>query len=559
MAKYSRLTLGHLLIRNGIVTPEQVEEALEIQKTSGEKLGTILVGKGYCTEEQIAHALASKTGFEFISLNSVGIDPEAAKLISTETALKYRALPVALNDGVLYVAMEDPNDVVAMDDLSLLTGYTIRPIIVSDTEIESALNNLVNLGSDLTESEEETEEEKIEDFVGITETVEPPAVQLVNQIMNVAIRTSASDIHIEAHEKNLRVRYRIDGVLHEMMNQPMRMHAALVSRIKVIGGMDISEKRVPQDGRATVRIEDKMVDIRIATLPSVYGESVTIRLLPREEKISTIRELGFPEENIGAFNELMRLPYGFILVTGPTGSGKSTTLYSMLSMLNTVEKNIITLEDPMERRITGINQIQMNERAGMTFASGLRSILRNDPDIIMVGEIRDAETAKIAVESALTGHLVLSTLHTNNAAGSVVRLGEMGVEPFLISSSLVGVLAQRLARVLCPRCKGRYHMSGDELLSNIPDFPVDPDEQEVELYRPVGCIHCNNTGYRGRTGIFELLVVDESIRKLILSHASANTIEETAIKNGMITMRADGLMKAKMGITSVEEVLRVVI
>jgi len=558
MSDKSRFALGHQLIRSGVVTPEQVDEALEIQKTTHEKLGTILVNKGYCTEEQIARALATNTGFEFYSLNNTGIDMGAAHLISSEVALKYRALPVALNDGVLYVAMENPNDVVAMDDLSLLTGLTIRPIVVSDTEIEAALNNLINLGSNITEDEEPEEEVK-DDFFGVAETAEPPAVQLVNQIMNGALRTGASDIHIESQEKSLRVRYRIDGVLHEMMTQPMKMHAALVSRIKVIGGMDISEKRLPQDGRATVKVEDKMVDIRIATLPSAYGESVTIRLLPRDEKIATIQELGFPARSIEAFNALMSMPYGFILVTGPTGSGKSTTLYAMLSKLNTIEKNIITLEDPMERRIAGINQIQMNDKAGMTFASGLRSILRSDPDIIMVGEIRDTETAKIAVESALTGHLVLSTLHTNDAAGSVVRLSEMGVEPFLISSSLAGVLAQRLARVLCPRCKEKYYMSREELLRSVPDFPVKPDEQGVELYKSVGCIHCNNTGYRGRIGIFELLIIDETIRKLILQDASANAIQAAALKEGMITMRADGLMKARAGITTVEEILRVVV
>jgi len=558
MSDNSRFALGHQLIKSGVVTPEQVDEALEIQKTTQEKLGTILVNKGYCTEEQIAKALATKTGFEFFSLNDIGIDKEAANLISSETALKYRALPVALNDGVLYVAMENPNDVVAMDDLSLLTGYAIRPIIVSDTEIDAALKNLINLGSGMTE-EEEPEEEAEEEVIAVAETADPPAVQLVNQIINGAIRTGASDIHIESQEKSLRVRYRIDGVLHEMMSQPMKMHAAIVSRIKVLGGMDISEKRLPQDGRATVRIDDKTVDIRIATLPSAYGESVTIRLLPREENISTIQELGFPEGSMKAFDNLIRMPYGFILVTGPTGSGKSTTLYAILNKLNTIEKNIITLEDPMERRIAGIIQIQMNERAGMTFASGLRSILRSDPDIIMVGEIRDTETAKIAVESALTGHLVLSTLHTNDAAGSVVRLSEMGVEPFLISSSLAGVLAQRLARVLCPRCKEKYFMPKDELLRIIPDFPVLPEEQGVHLYKPAGCIYCNNTGYKGRTGIFELLVITDTIRKLILHDASASEIQAAALEEGMITMRADGLMKAKMGITTIEEVLRVVI
>ncbi|NLM62303.1 MAG: Flp pilus assembly complex ATPase component TadA [Clostridiales bacterium] len=553
-----RLSLGHLLVREGIVTPEQVDEALEIQKQTREKLGTILVNKGYCKEEEIARALATKTGFDFMSLNDVEIDPGAVSLIGTEAALKYRAVPISVRGNELYVAMENPNDVVAIDDLGLLTGLVIRPIVVSDTEIESVLNNLINLKLDAP-VEEVPEPPVQEEVVAISESVDPPAVQMVNQILSAALRTNASDIHIESQEKNMRVRYRIDGVLHEMMTQPMRMHAAITSRIKVLGGMDISEKRVPQDGRATVRIEDKNVDIRIATLPSAYGESLTIRMLPRDEKIFNIRELGFPQQSFETYEKMMKLPYGFILVTGPTGSGKSTTLYAMLKELNTPDKNIITLEDPIERRIVGINQIQMNEKAGMTFASGLRSILRNDPDIIMVGEIRDAETAKIAVESALTGHLVLSTLHTNNAASSVIRLIEMGVEPYLISSSLAGVLAQRLVRVLCPRCKQPYHLSGKEIAELVPDFPLAPEEDSVTIFKPVGCIHCNNTGYLGRTGIFELLTVTENIRKLVIRDASLAAIQSTAEDDGMITMRADGLNKVRQGITSVEEILRVIV
>lgn len=553
-----RLSLGHLLVRKGIVTPEQVDEALEIQKQTREKLGTILVNKGYCKEEEIARALATKTGFDFMSLNDVEIDTGVVSLIGAEAALKYRAVPISVRGNEMYVAMENPNDVVAIDDLGLLTGLIIKPIVVSDTEIESVLNNLINLKLDAP-VEEVPEPPVQEEVVAISESVDPPAVQMVNQILSAALRTNASDIHIESQEKNMRVRYRIDGVLHEMMTQPMRMHAAITSRIKVLGGMDISEKRVPQDGRATVRIEDKNVDIRIATLPSAYGESLTIRMLPRDEKIFNIRELGFPQQSFETYEKMMKLPYGFILVTGPTGSGKSTTLYAMLKELNTPDKNIITLEDPMERRIVGINQIQMNEKAGMTFASGLRSILRNDPDIIMVGEIRDAETAKIAVESALTGHLVLSTLHTNNAASSVIRLIEMGVEPYLISSSLAGVLAQRLVRVLCPRCKQPYHLSGKEIAELVPDFPLAPEEDSVTIFKPVGCIHCNNTGYLGRTGIFELLTVTENIRKLVIRDASLAAIQSTADDDGMITMRADGLNKVRQGITSVEEILRVIV
>jgi type IV pilus assembly protein PilB len=558
MAERNRASIGQQLVTVGILNEDQIREALEVQKKTHEKLGTILVSLGYCTEEDIARALATKTGFEFISLNNLGIDMEAANLITPESAMKYRAIPVAMNEGTLYVAMENPNDVMAIDDLHILTGMSIKPIVVSDNEIESALNNLLNLSRGV-ESGDSADGEDGEDVYGSPDSSEPPAVQLVNQILNTALRTGASDVHIESQERLLRIRYRIDGVLHEMMNQPMRMHAALASRIKVMGGMDISEKRLPQDGRATIKVEDKVVDVRVATIPAIYGETITLRLLPRENKVFTIHELGFPRHASDKYNRLIHLPYGFVLVTGPTGSGKSTTLYSILTQINTPEKNIITLEDPMERRIAGINQIQMNDKAGMTFASGLRSVLRNDPDIIMIGEIRDAETAKIAVESALTGHLVFSTLHTNDSSSTVVRLGEMGVEPFLVSSSLAGVIAQRLARILCPRCKQQYTLSRTELKASVPDFPLNDDEDMVTLYRPSGCIHCNNTGYKGRIGIFELLQVTESIRKLILQGASADAIQQAAIREGMKTMREDGLMKVKQGLTSIEEALRVIL
>lgn len=555
MPSTHRSSIGKQLVAAGVVTDEQIEEALKIQQDNKEKLGTILVSLGYCTEEDIARALAQKTGFEFISLNNLGIDSEAVNRIPVEIALKHRAIAVAINDNQLYVAMQDPNDVVAIDDLHLITGMEIRPIVVSDNEIESALNNLLNL-SGVVEEEEEAPKEEI---IGPTESAEPPAVQLVNQLLSSALRAGASDVHIEPQERSLRIRFRIDGVLYEMMTLSMKMHPALSSRLKVMGNMDISEKRVPQDGRATIRTDDKTVDIRIASLPTSYGESITLRLLPRGNKLFTMQELGFPDSAQRNADELLHLPYGFILVTGPTGSGKSTTLYTMLSMLNTNEKNIITLEDPMERRLAGISQIQINDKAGLTFASGLRSILRNDPDIIMVGEIRDTETAKIAVESALTGHLVLSTIHTNDAAGTVVRLTEMQVESFLISSSLAGVVAQRLLRILCPRCKEEIKVSKAQLLRAVPDFPIQEDEEEVILQKAVGCIHCNHTGYKGRIGIYELLRVSEAIRQHILKNSNADEIKQTAIEEGMITMRQDGLLKARNGITSIEEVLRVVL
>jgi len=556
--------LGEQLIRMGVVTEEQLKKALELQAKNRAKgikilLGQALTQLGYCKEEDIARAMAKKWGLEFVSINEKGIDMAAANLITPEVAMKYKLLPIEIKDNKLFVAMNNPNDIIAIDDVELLTGYEVQPIVVVDRELNAALEQFANMSKNVQQQEEEIEEEEFEfDAIGEAEVDEKPADQLVNQILHQAVRANASDVHIEAQEKHTRVRFRIDGVLHEIMQQPLKLHPTVVSRIKVMGGMDIAERRVPQDGRVTVKIEDKTIDIRIATLPSAYGEKVTLRLLNRSEKILTLEDLGFPETHLRIYERLTKLPYGFILITGPTGSGKSTTLYASLANINTPDKNIITLEDPIERRMEGINQIQMNARAGMTFASGLRSILRSDPDIIMVGEIRDRETAKIAVESALTGHLVFSTLHTNDAPGAVTRLGEMGVEPFLTASSLVGVVAQRLVRVLCQQCKKAYEMSREEILKSLPDFPLEPDEKSVVLYKPTGCISCNYTGFKGRRGVFELLVVSEAIQKLILEKAGTNVIRETAIREGMNTLRMDGMIKVKEGLTSIEEMLRVV-
>ena len=556
--------LGEQLIKMGVVNEEQVMKALELQAKNRAKgikimLGQALTQLGYCKEEDIARAMAKKWGLDFISINKEGIDMAAANLITPEIALKYKLLPVRIQDGKLLVAMSNPNDIIAIDDIELITGYEVQPITVVDRELNIALERFSNISKNIDAQDEfEQEAEEKIDSIDDDEVNEKPAVQLVNQVLNQAVRANASDVHIEPQEKYTRVRFRIDGVLHEIIQAPLRLHPTIASRIKVMGGMDIAERRVPQDGRITIRIEDKTVDIRVATLPSAYGEKITMRLLNRSSKVLTLEELGFPDRHLRRYEKTIRLPYGFLLITGPTGSGKSTTLYATLAKLNSPDKNIITLEDPIERRMDGINQIQMNARAGMTFASGLRSILRSDPDIIMVGEIRDRETAKIAVESALTGHLVFSTLHTNDAPGAVTRLGEMGVEPFLTASSLIGVVAQRLIRVLCPQCKKAYEMSREEILKSVPDFPIGPDESSVILYKAVGCMSCNNTGYRGRKGVYEFLSVTEAIQKLILEKASTNDIRDVAISEGMNTLRQDGLMKVKQGLTSMEELLRVV-
>lgn len=559
-AHIQKTFLGSMLIDEGIITKKQLEEALAKQKkTSGGSmslLGQSLVELGYCSEDDIARVMAKKAGVSFLSLDEKPVDITAANLITPDMAVKYKALPVSFDNGKLMVAMMNPSDIITMDDLRILTGYDVQPVVVPDKELEAAIKQFVSASASSFNSGEE--EIIADEAIETDDSTEKPAVQLANQILNQAVRAGASDVHIEPQEKKLRVRFRIDGVLHEIMSPSARLHASLVSRIKVMANMDIAERRIPQDGRITMKMDGKTVDIRVASLPSAYGEKLTLRLLNRSDRLITLAELGFPAVQLERYNGVMRLPYGFLLITGPTGSGKSTTLYATLSKLNSIDKNIITLEDPIERRLDGLNQTQVNSKAGLTFASGLRSILRNDPDIIMVGEIRDHETARIAVESALTGHLVLSTLHTNDSAGAVTRLGDMGIEPYLTASSLIGVIAQRLMRILCPKCKKPYTITREELLAQIPDFPLEPGQKEIALYHAHGCIECNGTGYRGRKGLYEFLAVSETIQKMILNRSSTRDIEAQAIKEGMITLRMDGLTKVKAGLSSVEELLRVV-
>jgi type IV pilus assembly protein PilB len=557
--------LGDQLVKMGVITEEQIMKALEVQeqrRSKGQKvkLGQILIELGFCKEEHIARALAQKSGLQFLSINNIGVDMSCANLITPEIAMKYKLLPIGVKDGKLQVAMQNPNDIIAIDDIQILTGMEIQPVVVPDGELAALLEQFSNMSKSFESQNEDEEEEQEHEFgaLGEDEVNDKPAVILVNQIINQAARAGASDIHIEALEKYTRVRFRIDGVLHEIMQQPLKMHPTIVSRIKVLGGMDIAERRIPQDGRITIKLDDNTIDIRVASLPSAHGEKLTLRLLNRNSQMITLEQLGFPEVQLKRYHKAMHAPYGFILITGPTGSGKSTTLYATLAEINSPDKNIITLEDPIERRMAGINQIQVNPKAGLTFASGLRSILRSDPDIVMVGEIRDQETAKIAVESALTGHLVFSTLHTNDAAGAVTRLGEMGVEPFLTAYSLIGVIAQRLVRILCPQCKQAYQISREKLLDNIPEFPLEPHESSVTLYRPRGCLSCNNTGYKGRRGVYEYLSVTERIQRMILEHASATEIKAAAMSEGMNTLKQDGLLKVRQGITSIEELLRVV-
>ncbi len=559
--RYGWNYLGNMLVAAGIITQSQLQEALEQQKIkvrNGGKglLGRTLMEMGYCTEEDIARVMAEQAGVPYLSLESYTVDETAVGLITPEMARRYHALPLGFDQGRLIVAMMNPNDVIAIDDLRLLTGYDIQPVMVPDSELEAVTRRMVH-------SNLETRPEpaaKPEEPVLPPDAVENrPVVQLVNMILNQAVQARASDIHIEPRERDTRVRFRIDGVLHTIMHRSADIHALLVSRIKVMANMDIAERRVPQDGRMTIKLEGRTIDVRAASLPTAYGEKLTLRLLDPTNQLITLEQLGFPPHGLEKYVKIMCRPYGFIPVTGPTGSGKSTTLYATLAALNTEEKHIITVEDPIEYRVEGINQVQINPRAGLTFATGLRSILRNDPDIIMVGEIRDQETARIAVESALTGHLVLSTLHTNDAAGAITRLGDMGIEPFLVASSLMGVVAQRLVRLLCPHCKEAYQLSRESLLASVPDYPLPEGKDSVRLYRPRGCLRCSNTGYRGRIGVYELLLMSETIQGLTLQRCPSRDIREAAVAEGMVTLRQDGLRKVGEGLTSLEEVIRVVV
>ncbi len=555
--------VGNILIENGSITREQLKKAVEMQKTAAtnglkKPLGKALVELGYTTEENVTRALAASAGVEYVSLEKYSLDNTAASLIEPDSARRYRSLPIGFKDDQLVVAMSDPNDILAIDDIRLITGYELKPVCVAESELKAAIDNYSrssNIMEDEAESRDdepslETDEVKVVD-------AGKPAVKLANMIFIQAVRDGASDIHIEPQERTLRIRFRIDGVLHEVMNPPYRLYPPLISRLKVMANMDIANRRIPQDGRISLKVDQKSIDFRVASLPASHGEKLTLRLLDRSASIITLPELGFPENKLKLFRKMINTPHGCVLVTGPTGSGKTTTLYAALAELNQVEKHIITVEDPVEYRLVGINQVHVNKQAGLTFASGLRSILRNDPDIIMVGEIRDRETARIAVESALTGHLVLSTLHTNDAAGAVTRLAEMDVEPYLTASSVIAVLAQRLVRLLCTQCREEYIISRDEVLSSAPDFPLSKNESKIKLYKPVGCLRCSKTGYKGRIGIYELLIVSDKIKHLALKQGTTGEIAAQAVSEGMTTLQQDGFLKVKKGQTSFEETLRV--
>ncbi|MGC8834559.1 MAG: type II secretion system ATPase GspE [Armatimonadota bacterium] len=549
--------LGEILIARGQITPEQLEEALELQKQSGELIGQILIKLGYVTEHEVLHALGEQLGLPVVTITDQSVDPVALGQVPSEFAMRHQLIPLRSEDHTITVAMANPLDVQPLDDLRLVTGCEIKPAIASPSEIKRAIEQfyMEKMIQDISEQEADITAEEAPDIADLQRmATEALVIQLVNLIIHQAVQERASDIHIEPFERELRVRYRIDGVLREVQAPPKRLHPAIVSRIKILADMNIAERRLPQDGRIQLRVSGRRIDIRVSTIPTLYGESVVMRILDKSMGLLTLEELGMQDQALEQFRRLISVPHGMILVTGPTGSGKSTSLYAALMEIYSVEKKIITIEDPVEYQLPGVNQIQVRPNIGLTFASGLRHIVRQDPDVIMVGEIRDPETADIAINAALTGHLVFSTLHTNDAAGAITRLLDMGVEPYLVASTLIGSIAQRLVRRICTKCKTPTTVR-PEYLRQIGLTPEDLNGRT--LYAGAGCEECGRTGYKGRIGVFEMLTVDDEIRRMIVERASATVIKQYAVSKGMTTLLGDGREKVLEGISTVDEVLRV--
>jgi type IV pilus assembly protein PilB len=556
--------LGALLIEEGLLTEAQLDAALAEQASGGKPLGRLLIEQGTISEAELVRTLARQVGLEFVDLSERVIDASVASLVSESLARRYQAIPVGWDDGKLVVAMADPSNVFAVDDIRALAGAEVHTVVATASQIIETIEQFYRVDGELDETmaaaSEGANDEGPTDLASLNEVVEDaPIVKFVNLLVNQAVQDRASDIHVEPTEADLRIRFRIDGVLHEVMRSPRSIQAGVISRLKVMADINIAERRVPQDGRISMKVNGRAIDLRVATLPTVYGEKVVMRILDKGQAVLRLEDLGFLPETLHRFEESYRKPYGTILVTGPTGSGKSTTLYATLNLLNEPHRNIITVEDPVEYRLAGINQVQIHPKAGLTFAGALRSILRADPDIVLVGEIRDTETAVIAIEAALTGHLVLSTLHTNDAASTPMRLVEMGVEPFLVTSALDAVVAQRLARRLCEKCKDPFQPTELELQEvGWPMEEVEAGEWPT-LFRAVGCPACGRTGYRGRFAIHEVMLMSEEIERLVIERRSTEDIQKVALMQGMLSLRSDGLRKAGMGQTSLEEIFRVVV
>ncbi len=557
-----RLRLGELLLENNLITEEQLDIALEEQKAKGIKLGEAIIGLGYVTQDAINDLLCQQLNIDFVDLRKIEIDDSIARMVGEKVVRKYMLLPFALDDrqaNVIKVAMEDPMNIMAIDDIGIITGMTVQPYLSTHAYISTAIDKLYGKsqanaiaeqfmkeqgsGDDADNAEENKRQEDVDNS---------PVVKLVNNIIEGGVRQRASDIHIEPFEYNVRVRYRIDGVLREIISYDRALYAAIIARLKVISGMDISEKRKPQDGRITITVDRREYDIRVSNLPTVFGEKVVMRLASKEGFKRDKKDLGLSPTDLVKFDNILRNPHGIILVTGPTGSGKSTTLYTALSELASDEVNIITVEDPVEANVDNVNQVQVNVKANLTFASALRSILRQDPDIIMIGEIRDGETAEIAVKASITGHLVVSTLHTNSTAASISRLIDMGIEPYLLGDSLVGIIAQRLVRRLCPECKESYE--ADEEEKRVLKVP---QNEPLKLYKACGCEACGNTGYYGRIGVYEIMPISRKIKKLIASGANADEITAQAVTEGMNTLRMSASNYVKQGLTSFNEMMKI--
>ena len=557
--KRKKLRLGDVLVQNGVITEEDLQRGLERQKGSGRKLGETLVDEGITTEENIARALSKQFHYDMVDLQNTVIPQEILDLVPASVLKKHRAIPFEYspdNMNVLRVAMSDPMDIAAMDDINIITNLQVEPVVATMGSVMLAIDHYygqAEVNSALEEYTREKESQMIEQEDMYSEDVNnSPIVQLVKGMIDQAVRQRASDIHIEPMEKQVRIRYRIDGALYEKSVYSIRLLPAIVARIKIIGGMDISEKRKPQDGRITQIVDRKEFDIRVSILPTVYGEKIVMRLTSKNALTREKSQLGLKSDELKKFDHILKNPHGILLVTGPTGSGKSTTLYTALSELNKEDVNIITVEDPVEANIEGINQVQVNNKANLTFASALRSILRQDPDIIMIGEIRDQETASIAVQASITGHLVVSTLHTNSAASTITRLADMGIEPYLIADSTIGVIAQRLVRRLCPECKRQKKADAEELEL----LQMEPDA-DVTIYEPCGCPRCDGAGFRGRIGVYEIMEVTQSLKSIISKNGSAEDIKKKALEEGMSTLRMSATRYVLEGITSVQEMMHV--
>jgi type IV pilus assembly protein PilB len=562
---FSRRKLGELLIETGLLAPEQLTGALKSQETTGKRLGEILIEMKFVSEEEMAFALAMQLKIPYIDLNDYPIQDKVLETIPRELSYKFTCVAIDLNNNILNVAMSDPLDLVMIKDLQFLTGYNIQPSISTPSQINNILQHHYNPEKTLSQVASEFEGEEIMEFLpedGLEDEKEPtleefkdsPFVKMVDLIIKNAIKRGASDVHIEAQENQVRVRNRIDGVLQDSIKLPKWTQPIIISRIKVLGAMDIAEKRLPQDGRIKVKTRNMSVDLRVSTLPTYYGEKAVIRILNKEESFLTLDELGFDSKNLAPIRSFIKQPQGMILFTGPTGSGKTSSLYGCMREIRSEEVNIITVEDPVEYELAGINQVQINEKVGLTFPFILRSILRQDPNVIMIGEIRDQETAEIALQASLTGHLVLSTMHTNDAPAAITRLVDIGMPPYLIASSILGVVAQRLVRKICPDCKEEY-VPEHEILSRLS---LNQEQLPFKFYRGTGCAKCGQLGYKGRTVIEEVMIMGHKMRELIQSSASIDVIREAAMATGMANLGVSGLQKVEKGITTLDEVLKAV-